>query len=80
MSRIPCSKPCAYCGKLPSVDPPARFQVCAKCRGPAYCSKDCQAAAWSDHKLKCTNKRRCRRSITKDEPFTPADITDSSDL
>lgn len=29
------------------------FKSCARCRGPRYCSRECQKAAWRVHKVSC---------------------------
>ena len=44
---------CLHCGKTSKEKPKAKFQYCAKCRNVSYCSKECQAAHWRDHKLLC---------------------------
>ena len=34
------------------------FKTCSGCKGPCYCSKECQRAAWSQHKHDCKRQRR----------------------
>ena len=62
---------CAYCeGEGSIVQPP--FQVCEGCRRVAYCSRDCQKAAWrSGHRHECA-ARPTRRFVKKErrEPYT----------
>ena len=41
------------------------FKTCSGCKGPCYCSADCQRAAWPTHKLECNNTRRQRREHKK---------------
>ena len=39
---------CSHCGK------PDATKRCSRCGSKRYCSKTCQAAAWSHHKRDCT--------------------------
>ncbi|KAL4425904.1 hypothetical protein ABPG75_009920 [Micractinium tetrahymenae] len=39
---------CAQCGSLDG-----KLRRCARCRGPYYCSKACQKAAWPQHRTGC---------------------------
>lgn len=41
---------CTYCALV------GTFKVCAKCKNTHYCSKKCQIADWSEHKLECRRK------------------------
>lgn len=41
---------CSHC-KL--IVPKVQFMYCSKCRVVGYCSKQCQKAAWQDHKRYC---------------------------
>mmetsp|Transcript_12790 Transcript_12790/g.38100 ORF Transcript_12790/g.38100 Transcript_12790/m.38100 type:complete len:251 (+) Transcript_12790:81-833(+) len=36
---------CNFCGKTADLTEPT-FKVCARCRGPRYCSRACQVAHW----------------------------------
>ena len=36
----------------------AQFKRCGACKGPVYCSKDCQLAAWPAHKAACKVARK----------------------
>ncbi|KAJ5628521.1 hypothetical protein N7490_010749 [Penicillium lividum] len=45
------NKVCRVCGFTPSLDTP--LLRCARCTGVSYCSKACQKADWSEHKVKC---------------------------
>ena len=37
-----------------TIGGPPKFMVCSRCRGVAYCSKECQSADWKDvHKAEC---------------------------
>ena len=45
---------CSYCKTQPeSTDKNDAFQKCSKCRVAYYCSRDCQAADWPEHKFLC---------------------------
>ena len=39
---------CGYCGKSDGT-----LKSCSKCRLASYCSKECQTAAWPEHKKEC---------------------------
>jgi hypothetical protein len=47
---------CATCHKDPVSDK-VKLMVCSKCKGPWYCSKDCQLTAWAAHKHVCRLNR-----------------------
>ena len=53
---------CNLCGKAPSAaggsgqqdaDDCCTLKSCSRCRRVEYCSKECQAAAWPEHKKVC---------------------------
>ena len=44
------------------VAPIKKFQFCSKCRQVCYCSKDCQAKHWADHKLSCPDRAEPKSS------------------
>ena len=46
---------CARCAA------PNASKWCAKCRGPFYCSRECQVAAWPAHLEACKVRRRATR-------------------
>jgi len=39
---------CTYCGKQG-----VKLQLCSACKRSRYCSKECQKAAWPEHKTVC---------------------------
>jgi hypothetical protein len=41
---------CSWCNQTSSV----KLQRCSKCHQSYYCNSDCQRAAWSTHKIKCS--------------------------
>lgn len=45
---------CAVCERKPSFNIP--WAVCAKCKGPSYCTARCQTMDWTRHKEKCGKK------------------------
>lgn len=56
---------CAVCGKG------GELRRCARCKGPAYCGRDCQAAHWKQHKAAC--KAAAKRGAAPPPPaVTPA--------
>jgi hypothetical protein len=42
---------CANCGR--AAEAGTKMSKCARCMGPAYCSRECQKADWSVHKQVC---------------------------
>jgi len=42
---------CQNCGRLENKG--EKFKFCARCKGPAYCSPECQKANWKEHKKTC---------------------------
>jgi hypothetical protein len=47
---------CAHCGARElHVD---HFKRCSACKGPRFCSKDCQLANWPQHKAACKAARK----------------------
>jgi hypothetical protein len=48
--EIKSTKSCAHCGKSGSE---VSLKLCAKCGNAFYCSRDCQLAAWPEHKKSC---------------------------
>ncbi|TCD63311.1 hypothetical protein EIP91_005692 [Steccherinum ochraceum] len=43
---------CEHCGKTTQKGE-SKLLKCARCQGVVYCSKDCQKAAWKQHKPTC---------------------------
>jgi hypothetical protein len=41
---------CGHCNKMPKDK---LFKRCSRCKVISYCSRECQVAAWSDHKIWC---------------------------
>ncbi|KAK0708495.1 mynd domain-containing protein, partial [Lasiosphaeris hirsuta] len=43
------------CGNASCQTPPEslQLQLCGGCKKAAYCSQDCQTAAWASHKKNC---------------------------
>ena len=56
---------CRREGCLRCEDGFTAFKTCSGCKGPCYCSADCQKAAWPTHKLECNETRRQRRENKK---------------
>ena len=55
--RSKARRACAYCDARGTIMAPT-FSVCARCRGPRYCSRLCQRAHWIDgHKDVCVRVR-----------------------
>lgn len=48
--RPPSVLACTQCGKGPRD---VKLKVCQRCRTAGYCSRECQKAHWSKHKLVC---------------------------
>ena len=48
---------CGYCGMRESV---VSFQLCAGCKTQRYCSRKCQRAHWSVHRVACKKHRTGR--------------------
>jgi hypothetical protein len=46
-------KQCARAGCASVEHKSGEFKYCAKCTVTYYCSVDCQAAAWQEHKIVC---------------------------
>ena len=53
-TKVPTPTPvlnkCHQCGK---ADAQTELSICSGCRLVCFCSKDCQAKAWPDHRKKC---------------------------
>ncbi|SCV69146.1 BQ2448_2166 [Microbotryum intermedium] len=74
---------CAACHKS-APEAPANgsdssrsFQVCSKCRGVAYCSRECQIKHWPGHKSRCpilalSNKMSSTTLSRKSKSILPA--------
>mmetsp|Transcript_21494 Transcript_21494/g.34781 ORF Transcript_21494/g.34781 Transcript_21494/m.34781 type:complete len:146 (+) Transcript_21494:89-526(+) len=45
---------CNRCLANPALG--TKLRHCGRCRGPAYCSKMCAQADWTEHKLVCEGK------------------------
>ena len=54
---------CAACGKAEEQE--LSLKICTRCQCTKYCSRDCQARHWKQHKLQCTIKRK--EKIVKEE-------------
>ncbi|KAF9485118.1 hypothetical protein BDN70DRAFT_708608 [Pholiota conissans] len=50
---------CTICFKTDSKD--ALFKLCSGCQGKMYCSKECQARDWPEHKSRCGQNDRRKR-------------------
>ena len=48
-----------------------RLFRCSKCKTVAYCSWDCQSAAWPDHRSACKTLREQRQSWGEEEDEVP---------
>ncbi|KAL5527101.1 hypothetical protein ACEPAG_5892 [Sanghuangporus baumii] len=46
-------KGCYKCSKVPDSRKPDSLSFCGGCRSVGYCSKECQASGWKDHKTEC---------------------------
>ena len=62
---------CANCGKAESDD--IKLKTCAACKGTEYCSRECQAAHWPNHKAVCKNRAAeiLDEKLFKDPPARP---------
>jgi len=38
-----------------------KFKHCARCGLEYYCSRECQVAAWTDHKQRCKRKKKKKK-------------------
>lgn len=47
------SKQCAKCGKTQHTNSGVSLRKCGRCKGVNYCSRDCQASHWKEHKKTC---------------------------
>lgn len=47
-----------------TTDPKKEFKRCAQCKGPAYCSKECQRKHWPAHKKVCEEMAAQRFQLT----------------
>ncbi|TVY33340.1 hypothetical protein LSUB1_G007095 [Lachnellula subtilissima] len=59
-SASPTPRKCAHCGNLETNPgersgdkPPVQLKPCPKCHTALYCSRDCQKAAFKQHKKTC---------------------------
>jgi len=53
-------RPCAHCGAREVHV--KQFKRCGACKGPRFCSKDCQEANWPAHKAACKAARKAAAS------------------
>ncbi|KAI1782818.1 hypothetical protein LXA43DRAFT_1103365 [Ganoderma leucocontextum] len=44
---------CDHCGRKGGSESNVRLERCSSCARTAYCNKDCQKAAWPEHKTYC---------------------------
>jgi hypothetical protein len=51
--QISDSRKCWACAKQEDPRGDWKLLVCQRCRTAYYCSKECQRAAWKEHKAKC---------------------------
>jgi hypothetical protein len=55
---------CAHCGKVPTAG--VELKRCSRCKGPYYCSTDCQKAHWPAHKgVRCIVIRLPASRVTR---------------
>ena len=55
-------RPCHYCGVV-STD----FKLCGVCRSVRYCSKECQAADWPQHRRRCKHRKSRAAAVKNDD-------------
>ena len=65
-----CSKPedeavIKQWSKEQEVTHTTKFSHCARCRAVSYCSKECQAKHWPDHRLSCADSKARKGSDKK---------------
>jgi hypothetical protein len=48
---------CSHC------QAPEAVQHCSRCKYYRYCSRECQAAAWSTHKVECARLKKTKRTL-----------------
>ncbi len=53
LHELAITRVCACCKKRSDGKTP-RFQVCARCERVHYCTRECQRAAWREHKKYCS--------------------------
>lgn len=51
---------CAYVSCRALLERPLRR--CSRCKGPQYCSRECQKSHWPDHKSECDLIKHLKRS------------------
>ena len=56
------SKQCAKCGKTEDTNSGVSLRKCGRCKGVKYCSRDCQASHWKEHKKTCKAAESRRRT------------------
>ncbi|CAK7210238.1 hypothetical protein SCUCBS95973_000711 [Sporothrix curviconia] len=54
------------CNTCKKTDADVTLKTCAKCKTTRYCSTDCQASDWPEHKITC---RRLAAELAEDGPF-----------
>ena len=61
---------CDHCGKSAEQASGKGLKTCGKCYAARYCSKQCQLAAWPEHKA------ACKARVTEREEKTRSKIVD----
>jgi hypothetical protein len=56
---------CAHCGAREVHA--TQFKRCSACKGPRFCSKDCQLANWPQHKAACKAARKAAAGAASDD-------------
>lgn len=67
------SEGCLVCGILGT--PAAPLKRCGACRGPMYCSKDCQQKNWPMHKKGCKPKGAASEGVSGSEEASGSGTT-----
>ena len=63
-NEAPERQSCAHCGARELHV--AHFKRCSACKGPRFCSKDCQLANWPQHKAACKAARKAAAGAAAD--------------
>jgi hypothetical protein len=63
MGLVPCGNPECF----NSEDGHTAFSLCGYCKGPMYCSGDCQATHWTVHQKECKEEKRENEEQEKSE-------------